>query len=71
MVSAVPTQALTLGSRSDIAPSDIGKDNVGVGVLRLNVGRTALSAAAGPVGTGVEPSHLLRRIVPDAHGQHH
>ena len=65
-----PASQLASG-RPDIAPPDVGEDDVRVWVLGLYVLRGALSALAGAVVSLVEPGHLLDVVVPDAHGEDH
>lgn len=59
------------GGGPDVAPADVGEDDVGGGVLRDDVGWVACGAVARPGAPAVEPVHVRARVVPDAEHQHH
>jgi len=42
-----------------------------IGMLRLNIRRTALARRTRSVIPAVQPGHVLRGIIPDTHGQDH
>ena len=58
---------LLLASGPDIAPSDVRKDDMSIRMLRLYIRRSALPASTWSIVPGIEPGHLLCRVVPDTH----
>lgn len=55
----------------DVAPADVGEDNVRGGVLLDDELGVALGGGAGAVVAGVQPVHVAGGVVPDGEGEDH